>query len=731
MILSIQYQRNNSVSHTAITWDLDGGTAATGATYPSSLGFGQTLDLTTITPTRNDYEFTGWSNGTNTFDGTETAADINPSSLASLTMTAQWERVLSMQGFSCSTLTNVGDSVKLRDTRDDNIYTVKKLADGKCWMTENLRLINKTISSADSNLPSGETWTIPASSTSGFNSYNTNNAYLDSNYGGYYTFYTATAGWGTNSVASGNSPKDICPKGWRLPTGGDSGEFQTLYDNYNSSALMRGEPNFVLSGRVLNGSVYDQGSYGGFWSSTVNDANYAYYLYLNSSKVYPAGNYNKYDGFSVRCVAKEPTMQTFESSMLQNVGDSMQLEDERDGNKYTVKKLADGNVWMTENLRIANKTITSADSNVTSDFTIPASSISSFNGSQDTNNAYVDDNYGGYYTFYTATAGTGGTNLESGYAPSSICPKGWRLPTGGEFQALYNNYKSSALMQGEPNFTLSRSVGYGSVHDQGSGLFWSSTVVNANSAYSLYLGSSNVYPTYSFLKYNGFSVRCMAEDRTISDITYMQDMTSKIAENTPINTVATLTDIRDNNTYTVRKLKDGKIWMTENLRIAGKTITSADSNVTSGFTIPASSISGFDAAQDTNNAYVDSTYGGYYSFYTATAGTGGTSLTSGNAPSSICPRGWRLPTGGSSGEFQALYNNYNSPALMQGEPNFVLSGFASGDGCVYDKGSYGRFWSATVSNANMTYDLYLDRSAVAPSYDIDKKPGFPARCVAI
>ena len=75
----------------------------------------------------------------------------------------------------------------------------------------------------------------------------------------------------------------------------------------------------------------------------------------------------------------------------------------------------------------------------------------------------------------------------------------------------------------------------------------------------------------------------------------MQDMTSKIAENTPIGTVATLTDIRDNNTYTVRKLKDGKIWMTENLRLIDKTISSADSNLPSGetYTIPASDTSGF------------------------------------------------------------------------------------------------------------------------------------------
>ena len=169
-----------------ITWDLDGGTGATGVTYPTSLTFGSTLDLTSLTPTREGYEFTGWSNGTNTFDGTETAADINPSSAPSLTMTAQWKEKPTMQAFNCSSLSE-GETASLTDTRDGNIYTVRKFKDGKCWMTENLRIVGKTITSADSNVSSD--FTIPASSISGFNAQDTNNAYVDSTYGGYYTFY--------------------------------------------------------------------------------------------------------------------------------------------------------------------------------------------------------------------------------------------------------------------------------------------------------------------------------------------------------------------------------------------------------------------------------------------------------------------------------------------------------------------------------------------------------------
>jgi uncharacterized protein (TIGR02145 family) len=201
---------------------------------------------------------------------------------------------------------NTGDAMMLRDERDDILYVVKRLADGNVWMTENLRLIDKTISSADSNLPEGETYTVPASDASSFiNSNSTSAAFLGYTYGGYYNFYTATAGWGTDGVTSGNSPKDICPKGWRLPTGGDSGEFQALYNNYNSSALMMGVPNFTLSGTVYAGYESGQTDYGDYWSSTVFGADIAYYLGLNySNNVRPADFSRVYNGFAVRCVAQ-------------------------------------------------------------------------------------------------------------------------------------------------------------------------------------------------------------------------------------------------------------------------------------------------------------------------------------------------------------------------------------------------------------------------------------------
>ena len=194
------------------------------------------------------------------------------------------------------------------------------------------------------------------------------------------------------------------------------------------------------------------------------------------------------------------------------------LTDPRDGKTYTVKALKDGQCWMTQNLALGGDTpitITSENSDVTADFTLPTHATSGFD-STDTNLLYAssDSIKGNLYPFYTATAGTGGSTLESGEAPSSICPKGWRLPTGGyaqdkEFNKIFSYYPSSELMQGEPNFTLFANIS-GRWLNEGGGYYWSSTVLADNVAYALYVGSSSVNSEISYGKMYGFSVRCVA-----------------------------------------------------------------------------------------------------------------------------------------------------------------------------------------------------------------------------
>ena len=212
---------------------------------------------------------------------------------------------------SATTMKFFGDYVPtatLTDLRDNNTYTVKKLPDGRCWMTDSLRTINMTLNSTTSDLPDGETFTIPASDVTSISSMNGDGlgAYYDSTYGSYYNFPTATAGFGTYDVLSkADSPKSICPKGWRLPTGGPTGEFKDMYNSGGYSyTTIQGVPGFTLSGTVYEGALDGQGEYGRFWSSTVEKNWTSYNFYVGDNSVNAESSYGKYNGYQVHCIAR-------------------------------------------------------------------------------------------------------------------------------------------------------------------------------------------------------------------------------------------------------------------------------------------------------------------------------------------------------------------------------------------------------------------------------------------
>ena len=75
-----------------IAWDSDGGINPDD--LPEAMNLDGTINLSVLSrPTRNYYSFAGWSNGTTTFTGDETAANINPNNEPSIVMTALWSPV--------------------------------------------------------------------------------------------------------------------------------------------------------------------------------------------------------------------------------------------------------------------------------------------------------------------------------------------------------------------------------------------------------------------------------------------------------------------------------------------------------------------------------------------------------------------------------------------------------------------------------------------------------------
>ncbi len=224
-------------------------------------------------------------------------------------MVSSWDDLIYMQDMNPEACLEGNSTGKtLIDVRDGKSYTVAKLNDGKCWMTQNLSIVDKTIDSTNSDIETGE-FTIPASNVSGFTSSDQyqSKAYYHASYGGYYNWYTATAGYGDSSVTTDGANVDhsICPKGWRLPTSGNNttSDFYYLANGLTGSQIVAAPYNFVYGGLVSNSSLNTAGSYGYYWSSTANSASNAYYLRFSTS-VDPSLNNARYLGFSVRCVAR-------------------------------------------------------------------------------------------------------------------------------------------------------------------------------------------------------------------------------------------------------------------------------------------------------------------------------------------------------------------------------------------------------------------------------------------
>ncbi len=363
-----------------ITYNANGGTVS--PTSETTRGTSVTLP----TPSNGGKIFGGWcdsaiASGTCTGNTYQAGATYTPT--GNITLTAMWEAgdffaISTMQEMTseiCEATTtplasatrldtdgsHSGDntyvpSTTLTDTRGGR-YVVRKYADGNCWMAQNLNLslsTSTTLTNANTDLNSKTSWTptvntsssVPANSSnptsytrgnkccSGTASNtnqtcNTTDTGDQTNHVGIiYNWYAATAMSGTSSMVSPDATNtvdaqdSICPKGWRLPTGGTSNKTNTngnKYSFYNllttkysvasseaGSVKMRSNPlSFIFSGYYGSGSLYNEGSNGSYWSSSAyTSSTGAYSMTFSKTYVYLQNNGNKQYGRSIRCVAR-------------------------------------------------------------------------------------------------------------------------------------------------------------------------------------------------------------------------------------------------------------------------------------------------------------------------------------------------------------------------------------------------------------------------------------------
>ena len=206
---------------------------------------------------------------------------------------------------------NLHEVATLVDVRDGNSYTVAKLKDNKCWMTQNLRLVNKTLTPVDSDV--SVNFTVPASNLNVANTYDSPTVlpmvYFDPSKpqdGAYYNWFTATAGTGGRNIPEeSDALSSVCPSGWRLSYGGNRSEYLTLLSSYDANvANLRSAPlNFITPGYVHERNLIGINSNGLYWSSTAGPENWAHRMSIwgnNSDQ----GSSWQVDGALVCCLVK-------------------------------------------------------------------------------------------------------------------------------------------------------------------------------------------------------------------------------------------------------------------------------------------------------------------------------------------------------------------------------------------------------------------------------------------
>jgi uncharacterized protein (TIGR02145 family) len=178
---------------------------------------------------------------------------------------------------------------------------------GKIWMDRNLGASRVATSSTDAEAYGDLYQWGRAADGHQIRTSGTTSTLSTTDVPGHANFILASSDWrsplNTNLWQGVNGVNNPCPSGFRIPTEAEL-EAERLSWGSNNAAGAFGSPlRFTVAGlRVRSdGSLFDVGSGGNYWSSSTPNASYSRSLYISSSNAM-WNNYDRATGRSVRCI---------------------------------------------------------------------------------------------------------------------------------------------------------------------------------------------------------------------------------------------------------------------------------------------------------------------------------------------------------------------------------------------------------------------------------------------
>jgi uncharacterized protein (TIGR02145 family) len=609
-----------------------------------------------------------------------------------------------------------------RDSRDSQLYYAAKLDDGKCWMLDNLKYQpdGDTAGSVTNSFTATQVWsgllTADGTDATGTN-YNNYNAtkYVDaiastvgSNYcrnntnkpannvtkcGFLYNFYTTTAGTAPNTYSTtySTAPGSICPANWHLPTGaiaavGTDSDYKNLDVLYGGTGGWQSSPIPTQVATLWNNTGTWAGVFSGTYETTFSGQ----------------GSYGDYWSSSVATAIK-----AFDLSFL------------------LVNNVNPGGNQDVRYFGLAVRCVLSDDPAATP----PAAAL--------TNDSKVVPNFASTIT----PAGNGNPDPFDDGVQFSMQVDGLGIAPGSHPSVQIDDTDCA-------NVSLS---------DDGKSLTCTGLSGMTAGEKTVKINYVDVGPAYH-VWYSDYNFPTL------------QSVTAATCPSTPV----IFRDIRDSGLYYAAKLDDGKCWMLDNLKYkpnggsAGALTPFVASQVWSG-SLTADGTSDTTSPNLDSAKYTDPISAAYcvsktglaptnltkcgllYNFYTATAGSAPQSESTiySTAASSICPSGWRLPTGinapnpDTSSDFQNLDLTYGGRGEATHNDTTVISklwlpsgawtGVLSGVyGSTLDAQGYvALYWSSSIDSADRAYNLTISSTSVSPgTAQSTRHGGFAIRCVA-